>query len=271
MSLRRVVWRWNKVGSVLSFRGEDSIGCEEPLEIRVQGRSLVVTMRTPGNDEELAAGFLFTEGLISRRDQIVEISPCFSADPDSFGNIVNVFLSAGCAIDWERLGRRTIASASCGICGKTSIADVRHSFPPIREGVKVAPRIIDGLASQLRDAQRTFSRTGGVHAAGLFDTEGTLLTAREDVGRHNAVDKVIGRALLDGDVPLDKRLLVVSGRVSFEVMQKAMAAGIPLVAAVSAPSSLAVDFAVDSGQTLIGFLRDDGFNVYSHPDRLTLS
>lgn len=270
MSLRRPVWRWGNADGVLSRRDEDSVVNEEPLEIRVEGRCIAMTMRTPGHDEELAAGFLLTEGLISRRDQIVAISPCLSAGPESFGNIINVFVSAECSIDWERLSGRIYATASCGICGKSSVSEIRKSFPGIEGGPRIAPGFIDRLSGQLRSAQIVFSETGGIHAAGLFGDPAGLRWAREDIGRHNAVDKVIGRALLDGALPLSECLLLVSGRVSFEIMQKSMAAGVPIVAAVSAPSSLAVDFAVESGQTLIGFLREGGFNVYSHRERLAL-
>lgn len=248
---------------------EDQLAREEPLEIRVQGRCLVVTMRTPGHDEELAAGYLFSEGLVQERRQILELARCRQASDADGANIMNGFLAPGTEIDFERLARHAQATSSCGVCGKASIDSVHQHFPPITANFVMDAGVLIALPDRLRAAQLTFERTGGLHAAGLFNAAGELLVAREDVGRHNAVDKVIGRGLLDGDLPWDRHALVVSGRVSFEIMQKALAAGIPIIAAISAPSSLAVEFALESGQTLVGFLRGTSMNVYASSHRIT--
>ena len=244
----------------------DAVAREEPLEIRVRGESVAVTMRTPGHDEELACGFLVTEGLLFRATDVVEIAPCAS----SIGNVLNVFLRPDAEFDWERLKRHTFASSSCGLCGKASIESVHQQFEPVASKVCISARVITNLPDTLRAVQETFSRTGGLHAAGLFSRAGELLLSREDVGRHNAVDKVIGWAFRQGRLPLDDSVLMVSGRASFEILQKALAARIPIIAAVSAPSSLAVEFARESNQTLIGFVRGASFNVYSCPERVTL-
>jgi FdhD protein len=245
----------------------DIVAREEPLEIRVRGKSVAVTMRTPGMDRELAAGFLVTEGLVRKASDIVEIAPCRgSADPE---NVLNVFLSPAVRVDFERLTRHVFASSSCGICGKATIEAVHQQFEPIRSDVSVRAKILAALPGKMRRAQKTFAATGGLHAAALFDLRGKLLFSAEDVGRHNAVDKVIGWALLQGKLPLSEQVLVVSGRASFEIMQKALAGGIPVVAAVSAPSNLAVDFAKESGQTLVGFLRGETMNVYAGEKRVT--
>lgn len=277
-----------------SSEKEDVVAVEEPLEIRVEGRSVAVVMRTPGYDEELVAGFLVTEGVVSRRRDILEISQCPSLD-NKHGNVVDVLLG-GAVVNWDSLTRHVFSASSCGICGKTSIESVFQSFKPLEEagptsvnsepssGVDVdsslktengtlntvlwSPDLIASLPSKLRAAQETFATTGGLHASALFDAEGNLIVLREDVGRHNALDKVLGYALQRDMLPLSHHLLLVSGRVSFEIMQKALAGGIPIIAAISAPSSLAVDFAQESGQTLIGFLRGDTMNVYTRPDRL---
>jgi FdhD protein len=253
-------------------KAPDFVAREEPLEIRVRGQSVAVTMRTPGHDDELACGFLFTEGLLQRRRDVVEVAPCESGENAGLGNILNVFLRAGVQFDFERLKRHTFASSSCGLCGKASIETVHQHFAPLSEKarVKVAvdPEVISQLPDRLRKAQETFSKTGGLHAAGIFDIKGKLLVVREDVGRHNAVDKAIGWAFLNDRLPLDRQVLFVSGRTSFEIMQKALAARIPIVAAVSAPSSLAVEFARESHQTLTGFVRGNSFNIYASPDRV---
>ena len=246
---------------------EDELAVEEPLEIRVRGRAVSVTMRTPGHDEELAAGFLLSEGLISEASHISNIEPCAQNEE---GNLINVQLHPLVPVDFARLTRHVFASSSCGLCGKATIDAVRTQFPKIQSTAQVAAQTLLALPARMRQAQDTFSRTGGLHAAALFTTAGDLVVLREDVGRHNAVDKVIGHALLRGHWPLNQHVLLVSGRTSFEILQKALAARIPIVAAVSAPSSLAVEFAEDSGQTLIGFLRDERMNIYTGAQRLHL-
>lgn len=243
----------------------DFVAREEPLEIRVKGRSVAVTMRTPGHDAELACGFLVTEALLQRRQDVIEIAPCPS---DADGNILNVFVAPSVEIDFEQLTRHVFASSSCGVCGKATIESVHQRFPPAQSKVQFRSDMIAALPEQLRAVQSTFDKTGGLHGAALFDATGQLVVSREDVGRHNAVDKVIGWGFLENALPFANQLLLVSGRASFEIMQKALAAGIPIVAAVSAPSSLAVEFARESQQTLIGFLRGPSFNIYSHPDRI---
>lgn len=240
---------------------------EEPLEIRVEGRSVAVVMRTPGHDEELAAGFLVSEGVVQSARDILEVSQCPSTG-NKHGNIVDVLLG-GAVVNWDSLTRHVFSASSCGLCGKTSIESVFQRFPAVKGDWQVTPALIASLPAKLRAAQETFSQTGGLHASGLFDLDGNLVVLREDVGRHNALDKILGHALMNGLLPLDRHILLVSGRVSFEIIQKALAAGIPLVAAISAPSSLAVDFAQEANQTLIGFLRGETMNVYTHPQRVT--
>jgi FdhD protein len=254
--------RWDtRTGPV---RGTDDLAPEEPLEIRVDNHPVSVTMRTPGEDDELAVGFLVSEGLIKSRDQIEKIR----SHPRNRKNILNVFLSPGTAFDPARLTRHVFASSSCGLCGKASIETIHQQFPPINEESEVEAPMLLKLPEKLRLAQRIFSRTGGLHAAGLFDLSGRALFVREDIGRHNAVDKIIGRALLDGLLPLEGHVLLVSGRASFEIVQKALAARIPVVAAISAASDLAVEFARTSSQVLVGFLQGDRMNVYSCPERV---
>ncbi len=248
---------------------DDTLVREEPLEIRIRGRGIAVTMRTPGADAELAAGFLLTEGLIRSRADLVEIAHCGRGEAALLGNTLNVFLAPHVTVDFERLTRHVFASSSCGLCGKASIDTVHQNFPPLKSRLTLAPALIHELPEKLRAAQTAFATTGGLHGAAIFDSRGNLVVAREDVGRHNAVDKVIGHALLKNLLPLDQHVLLVSGRASFEIMQKALAARVPIIAAVSAPSSLAVEFARESGQTLIGFLRGRSFNMYSHPKRIT--
>ena len=245
--------------------GRDDLAREEPLEIRVRGRAISVTMRTPGHDDELAAGFLWTEGVIDRGADIAHIEPSIR---HAEGNVINVFLTAGVEVDFERLTRHVFASSSCGLCGKATIEAVYHRFGPVKSDLRIAAHVVEQLPGKLRASQAIFDRTGGLHAAGLFDERGELRVAREDVGRHNAVDKVLGHALLKGWTPLNRSMLLVSGRASFEIVQKALAAGIPIIAAVSAPSSLAAEFAHASGQTLIGFLRPGRMNLYTHPERI---
>lgn len=250
------------------LRHTDNLAAEEPLEIRVRGKSVAITMRTPGHDEELAAGFLLSEGLIRQRAHVTAISHCQQGEAADHGNTLNVFLAPDVTVDFEQLTRHVFATSSCGLCGKASIEAVHQHFPPVTSRVTVSPRIILQLPLRLRAVQKTFAKTGGLHAAAIFDAQGKLIVSREDVGRHNAVDKVIGHGFLKGLLPLDKHVLLVSGRASFEIMQKALAAKVPIVCAVSAPSSLAVEFARESGQTLVGFLRNETMNIYTHPDRL---
>ena len=249
-------------------RFQDYLVAEEPLEIRVHGSPLSVTMRTPGHDLELAAGFLFTEGFIQRREQIASISEEAAAKSEARGNMVQVELT-GAEFERERMQRNFFVASSCGICGKASIdaIRVRGVLPPNPE-FRFDPQALCALPEKLRAAQTIFGRTGGLHAAGLFSRDGELIEVREDVGRHNAVDKIVGWALLNGKLPLAEYALMVSGRGGFEIIQKAAAAGIPVVASVSAPSSLAVRLARELRMTLVGFLRGRRFVVYSGEERL---
>jgi FdhD protein len=196
----------------------DTLAAEEPLEIRVRGRSVAVTMRTPGHDAELAAGFLLTEGIIRHAKDVLDTAPCSATDADSQGNVLNVFLAPSVEVDFASLTRHVFASSSCGVCGKASIEAVHLQFPALKDRFKVSARTLRGLPEKLRAAQAVFEQTGGLHAAGLFDAKGALRVAREDVGRHNAVDKVIGHALLAGWLPMSRHILLVSGRASFEIM-----------------------------------------------------
>ena len=249
-------------------RHPDFLAREEPLEIRVRGQSVAVTMRTPGHDAELAVGFLLGEGIIGSPEEVVGCAPCNQGSGAGTENIWNVFLSAAVSVNFDRLTRHVFASSSCGLCGKASIDAVRQQFPAASPKVTVNGSLLASLPDKLRAAQLSFDQTGGLHAAGLFTARGKLLVLREDVGRHNAVDKVLGHALLAGWLPLDRQVLLVSGRASFEILQKALAAGIGIICAVSAPTSLAVEFARESGQTLVGFLRGGSMNIYSHPERI---
>jgi FdhD protein len=254
--------------------GPDTLVVEEPLEIRVAGRPLTVTMRTPGADFDLAAGFLVSEGVVRRADEIAGIRYCAGATDDGRNtyNVVDVVLSAGVAPPDPSLERNFYTTSSCGLCGKASLEAVRTTATwPVRDDpMRIDAALVAELPNRLRAAQRVFDRTGGLHAAGLFSEDGRLLCLREDVGRHNAVDKVVGWALREGRVPLRGTLLLVSGRASFELVQKAVMAGLPVLAAVSAPSSLAADLAADAGLTLIAFLRGLSMNVYSAGHRLGL-
>jgi len=258
-------------------RRSDVVAVEEPLEIRVlveegghrRRHGVAVTMRTPGHDLELAAGFFLSEGIVSARDDIWTIAHCAEARGPEQGNVVDVHLQPGVPFDPARFSRNVYTSSSCGVCGKTSIDLVRAVCPvPPAGRERIAREVLNGLPETLRQAQPVFSRTGGLHAAGLFDAAGHLLLQREDVGRHNALDKLVGRLLLDGALPAADRVLLVSGRASFELVQKALVAGIPVLAAVGAPSSLAVELARDLGMTLVGFLRGGRFNVYAGEKRI---
>src|SRR3984893_16816467 len=256
--------RRKKDGSLEYLR--DDLTIEEPLEIRIGGKTLATTMRTPGNDDELAAGFLVSEAIVRDRSAIEKIS----RDSD---NRVIVDLAADVKVRLNSAQRFGTISSSCGLCGKTSIDAIRQNFPPIisAKNVRIDIETLVSLPSRLAELQGEFARTGGIHAAGIFDLRGQAKIVREDIGRHNAVDKAIGRAFLDGQLPLDRHVLLVSGRASFEIIQKALSAGIPIVASVSAPSTLAMEFSRESNQTLIGFLRPPSFNVYSHIERVDLS
>ena len=249
----------------------DDLAVEEPLEIRVEGRSVAVTMRTPGHDDELAAGFLLTEGVVARRADIVAINPVAAKQGGGVEpNILDVRLTRPDGVDFARLTRHVFTASSCGLCGKATLAAVQGRTAGLGpdEGPKVKTAILQGLPATLAAAQATFQKTGGLHATGLFTADGTLLVSREDVGRHNAVDKVIGHLLLKGSIDPSSVILLVSGRVAFEIVQKALAARIAVVAAISAPTSLAVDLARSGGLTLVGFLRDGRMNVYAGADRL---
>lgn len=240
----------------------DEVAIEEPLEIRIDGSAIATTMRTPGHDDELAAGFLLSEAIARDRGDLRALAA-------SAENAINVDLAPGVKFTPATAQRFGTISSSCGLCGKTSIESIQQRFPPIEPGsVRIAEETLLVLPDKLRAAQSNFARTGGIHAAGIFDFNGNALIVREDIGRHNAVDKAIGRAFLDGLLPLSEHVLMVSGRSSLEIVQKALAGRIAIVAAVSAPSSLAINFARECGQTLIGFLRPPTFNVYSHIERI---
>jgi FdhD protein len=254
-------------------RGRDTVAGEEPLEIRVGGRSLAVTMRTPGADFDLAAGFLVSEGVVTRTQDVVSMRYCSGAGAEGINefNVVDVALAGDVAPPDESVARAFFTTSSCGLCGKASIDAVRtrSAFDVRDDPLRLEPPMLANLPTRLRSAQRVFEKTGGLHAAALFDgSTGELLAVREDVGRHNAVDKVVGWALREGRLPLRGVILMVSGRASFELVQKALMAGIPMLCAVSAPSSLAVDLAKESGMTLVGFLRDPSMVVYTGSERL---
>jgi FdhD protein len=246
----------------------DVLAAEEPLEIRVEGRPLAVVMRTPGHDRELAAGFLLTEGVIKSAKDIFDVTTCVTPGESGDGNAVDVGLVHPDSFDLEKLTRHVFTSSSCGICSKASIEAVIKRRKPLHDELRVKARVILGLPQRLAQKQETFKSTGGLHACALFDAAGKLLEIREDVGRHNALDKLLGWALLEKRTPLHGHIALLSGRASFEMMQKAHAGGIPVVAAISAPSSLAVEFARESGQTLVAFLRGRSMNVYAGAERI---
>lgn len=253
----------------------DTLATEEPMEIRLisggKRQTVAVTMRTPGADFELAAGFLYGEGIITSPEEIKKISYCVdrTVAEEQLFNIVNVELSGGREYDLRSLDRHFYTTSACGVCGKASLEQLElRGCPVVSPGPEVTPDVIYSLPDKLREAQGLFDATGGLHAAALFDAEGNLLALREDVGRHNATDKLVGWALMEGKLPLSNHIVMVSGRSSFEILQKCLTAGIPMVCAISAPSSLAVDVAREFGMTLVGFLRDRKFNVYSGPERL---
>ena len=250
----------------------ETLVVEEPLEIRVDGKPVTVTMRTPGSDVELAQGFLLTEGVIGHRDDLLTVRYCKGTGPDNLNtyNVLDATLAPGVQMPEVDITRNFYTTSSCGVCGKASLDAVRtisrHS--PGDDASRVASAALSAMPERLRAEQKVFASTGGLHAAALFDVDGTVLVVREDVGRHNAVDKVIGWAVEQNRIPLTGTVLLVSGRASFELTQKAVMAGIPVLAAVSAPSSLAVDLASQSGLTLVAFLRGESMNVYTRPDRI---
>lgn len=248
----------------------ETLAVEEPLEIRLGGVPLTVTMRTPGSDIELAQGFLLTEGIIGGRDDVLTARYCAGTDEANTYNVLDVTLAPGVPPPAVDITRNFYATSSCGICGKASLEAVRLAgrYDPQDDPVRISAAAVTAMPEQLRAAQDVFASTGGLHAAALFDVEHGMQVVREDIGRHNAVDKVIGWALERGRIPLAGTVLLVSGRASFELTQKAVMAGIPILAAVSAPSSLAVDLATDRGLTLVAFLRGDSMNVYSRTDRI---
>lgn len=269
VTARRSVVRWQ--GDRRTERPENLV-VEEPLEIRVDGDALAVTMRTPGDDFDLVHGFLLTEGVIASFEDVATLRYCAGTDADDLNtyNVIDVTLAAGVPPPAEQVRRNFYTTSSCGVCGKASIDAVKtiSRYEPHADDAQVTTAALAAMPDTLRAAQRVFDRTGGLHAAGLFRTDGTLVGLREDVGRHNAVDKVIGQAVRAGSLPLAAHVLLVSGRASFELAQKAFMGGIPVLAAVSAPSSLAVELAAEAGMTLVGFLRGDTMNVYAHARRV---
>jgi FdhD protein len=255
----------------------DTLATEEPMEIRLLAgqttETVAVTMRTPGADFELAAGFLYGEGIIDSPDDVQKISYCVASDLDAEQryNIVNVELRGGRKYDLRPLERHFYTTSACGVCGKASLDQLElRGCPVMTAGPEIPAEIINTLPEKLREAQGLFDATGGLHAAALFDDKGELIALREDVGRHNATDKLVGWALLEEQLPLSEHVVLVSGRSSFEIMQKSLAAGVPIVCAISAPSSLAVDVAREFGMTLVGFLRGGRFNVYAGFDRVRI-
>ena len=250
----------------------DTVVVEEPLELRVNRKPLAVTMRTPGSDIDLVHGFLLTEGIVCHRNDIEAVRYCDSRDENGRNtyNVLDVDLAPGVAVPATGVERNFYTTSSCGVCGKASLEAIRQQtrYPPGSDQTRVYSSTVTRLPDKLRGAQKVFRATGGLHAAGLFTAEGDLIALREDVGRHNAVDKIVGWATQNDHLPLNSTILLVSGRASFELTQKAVMAGIPILAAVSAPSSLAIDLARDAGVTLIGFLRGTRMNIYSHPARI---
>ncbi|MFP5069973.1 formate dehydrogenase accessory sulfurtransferase FdhD [Pseudonocardia nantongensis] len=272
LTVRRAVLRLTPDGT--TRERPDTLVAEEPLEIRVGGKPLTVTMRTPGHDVELAHGFLLTEGVLGGREDLFGARYCDSVDDQGRNtyNVLDVDLAPGVAPPDASVERNFYTTSSCGVCGKASLDAVklktRHS--PAGDPLRIKREVLVSLPDRLREQQRVFGSTGGLHGAALFDAEGELLVAREDVGRHNAVDKILGRMVMDSAIPAAGTVLMVSGRASFELVQKAVMAGVPALAAVSAPSSLAAELAEESGMTLVGFLRGDTGNVYTGAERIEL-
>jgi FdhD protein len=262
------VHRWRRGGPLAA--DADRVAVEEPLEIRVNGRSVAVVMRSPGDERELAAGFLFTEGVIRTNDDVLDVLVCRDLPEGRSGNVVDVLLAPSVTVDYNQLTRHVFSASSCGLCGKATLDAVLQNFPPVPRDRLYSAAALTAWPRRLREAQPGFGATGGVHASGLFDSADALVAVREDIGRHNALDKVVGHALLERRLPLTGHGLMLSGRVSFELVQKALAAGIGLIAGIGAPSTLAIDCAERGGLTVIGFLRDDRFNVYTHAERLVI-
>lgn len=250
-----------------SIKPSDPVVVEAPLEIRVHGKALVVTMRTPGHDKELATGYLWSEGLVQNTGEIIEMEHC-QRGSSLDQNILNVFLSQSAALEDNKFNRFSYAASGCGLCGKSTIESIQTKFPKVQSDLKFSVTVLSGLLNTLHKRQGLFEMTGGLHAAALFSPEGALVEMFEDVGRHNAVDKVIGSKVCRGESNLNNYILFVTSRASFEIIQKALSAQIPLIACASAPSSLAVEFAKANNQTLIGFMRNNRFNVYSRNDRI---
>lgn len=258
-----------KVDATGASREVDDVAArEEPLEIRVEGRSVAVVMRTPGHDEELAAGFLVSEGVVKHPRDILEVSQCPSIN-NKHGNVVDVLLG-GAVVNWDSLTRHVFSASSCGLCGKTSIESVFGQFPPVTAEWSVSPKLIASLPDKLRATQETFSKTGGLHACAVFDLDGNLIVSREDVGRHNALDKLAG-ALARAGTDARTGVLVMTSRLSVELVQKAAVLGVPVVAAVSAPTALALRTADAAGITVVGVARDDGFEIFTRPERILLA
>ena len=260
-----------RIGRQRAGAAEDLAAVEEPLEVRLHGQSFAVIMRTPGDDRALTAGFLLSEGIVAGPDDLGAVEHCRHPDHPETHNVVDVFLHGEAASGLARLlgeRRNVLTNSSCGLCGRVTIESLQQRARPITSAWTMTREIVAALPDRLRERQVTFAETGGLHAAGLFQTDGTCDLIAEDVGRHNAVDKVVGAMLMENRVPLTAHALVVSGRTSFEIVQKAWVAGIALVCAVSAPSSLAIELANEAGITLLGFVRDGGFNVYTHPERI---
>ncbi len=247
---------------------EDRVAVEEPLEIRLGGKSVAVVMRSPGEDHELAAGFLFTEGILKGKEEVSRVGHRKDPKNPKLCNVINITTKTGVDISERGWQRNFVSSSSCGLCGKLTIESIHLHAPAVDDDFRISTRVLLTLPDQLRSGQAGFDETGGLHAAGLFDQDGRLLLLREDIGRHNAVDKIIGAALLNGSLPLRNRILMVSGRTSFEIVQKALMARIPFVAAVSAASSLAVELAESSNLCLVGFLRGESMNVYAGSHRI---
>lgn len=267
----RIVDAWRRRDGAASH-ADEAVAVEEPLEVRVNGAPFAVVMRTPGHDVPLAAGFLLAEDVVRESSEIASIEQCDDVEDEARGNVLNVTVVGDAATRLDvRLGerRQVIATAACGLCGRRTIASLRSRVAAVRGAWTVPAEVVLSLPAALRAAQPAFDATGGIHASALCDRDGRVRDVAEDVGRHNALDKIVGRALLEGRLPLDDALLVVSGRSSYELVQKALLAGVPLVAGVSAPSSLAVDLAQAAGITLCGFVRGTSMNVYTHPQRIT--
>ena len=262
------ILRWREARAAET--AADLVVVEEPLEVRVRGRSVAVLMRTPGHDRELTAGFLFTEGILRRAEDLLDLLPCREQPRGEAGNVVEAVLAPGVAVDFERLTRHVFTSSSCGVCGTTTLDALFRAAPPLASGPRLDPRALTAWPARLRGHQPLFAATGGAHGCALLTPEGRIDWAHEDAGRHNAVDKAIGAALLAGALPLSGHGLMLSGRISFELVQKALLAGVPVVAGIGAPSSLAIACARRASLTLAGFVRQDRFNVYAGAERLGL-